>query len=466
MQSKAIPAHLSRYRWYVLLLLTLAHTCHVMDRMVVSVVMEPVRHEFDLSDTQLGLIASLGYGIAYGLAVIPMGLLVDRFARKTVLTVILSLWSALTLVCGLATSWIVLLISRTLVGAAESGGSPAGLSLLSDYFPARERSTAVGLWYLASAMGTIITFLGGSLVAAEYGWRAAFFMAGMPGLVLAVLIFTTIREPRRGASDERHDTDGREEWAEDSAIAFDDGGAAASSVDAPETEEEAKLSTMESLRTVTARPAVVHLLLGVLMTSAAISSYATWSVSFLVRQHDLPLAQAGITIGLTLGLLGAVGGALFGVIADWTTRRDVNGNPWRSGLIAMGTSLFALGFGLGSLLIGPTVLALVFVALYALLFTSYNGPANGLLLTITPSNVRGFTIALLQLGATLIGYGIAPFLVGGLSDIIGGQNSLGYALSLMLCCHVWAAVHFGLAARHVRKSGAADPSLALAQGAA
>ena len=456
MLPKSDAVHTTKYRWYVLGLLTLAHTCHVIDRMVVSVVMEPIRHEFDLTDTQLGLVSSLGYGIAYGLAVIPVGVLVDRHARKTVLSIILAVWSALTIVCGFANSWITLLISRTAVGAAEAGGSPAGLSILSDYFAPRERSTAVGLWYLASAMGTIFTFLGGSLVAAEYGWRAAFFLAGAPGLLLAVLVYTTIREPKRGGSDKIHAE------PEHSAVESLGDMADAGAPSVPAEPDPPRLSTMESLKVVGARPAVVHLLLGVLLTAAAISSYATWSISFLVRQHDLGLAEAGVTIGITIGVLGAIGGALFGMIADRATRKDANGNPWRSGLIAAGTSVFALGFGLASLLVETTMIALILVAFYAFLFTSYNGPANGMLLTITPSNVRGFTVALLQLGATLIGYGVAPFLVGGLSDLIGGDNSLGYALSLMLLCHPLAALHFALAGRHVRRAGANDPSLVLA----
>ena len=107
------------YRWYVLGLLTLAQSCHIMDRMVVSILMEPIRHEFVLSDTMLALISSLGFSVVYGMAVIPMGLLVDRSVRKRALAIILALWSVLTFICGFATNWIMLLVARCLVGAAE-----------------------------------------------------------------------------------------------------------------------------------------------------------------------------------------------------------------------------------------------------------------------------------------------------------------------------------------------------------
>ena len=422
----------SGYRWIVLLVLTLAHSCHIMDRMVISVVMEPVRHEFGLTDTQLGLISSLGYGLFYGAAVLPMGMLIDRSVRKNVLAIILAVWSAMTAICGLATSWTMLLVSRCLVGAAESGGSPAGLSLLSDYFPPRERSTAVGLWYLSSAIGSIVTFIVGGMVAATYGWRTAFLLAGIPGMIMAVVVFLAVREPRRGASDP------------------DPMGTIL-------TAEPARLGFARSLAEIGARPAAVHILIGVLMTAAAISSFSTWSISFLVRRHGLSLSQAGLTIGLTAGLLGALGGAFFGWLADRSSKRDAGANPWRSGMIAAGTSLIATFLGIASLLIAGTLPALVLVACYSFFFSSYNGPANGLLLIVVPPQVRGFTIALLQLGATLLGFGVAPFVVGRLSDMIGGANSLGWALSAMLLFHLGAAFHFARAARYVQRNGVTLP---------
>jgi MFS family permease len=422
----------SRYRWLVLLVLTLAHSCHVMDRMVVSIVMEPIRHEFDLTDAQLGLISSLGYGLFYGAAVLPMGMLIDRSVRKNVLAVILAVWSTMTAVCGLATSWTMLLASRCLVGLAEAGGSPAGLSLLSDYFPAKERSTAVGLWYLSSAIGSTLTFIVGGMIAAEYGWRMAFYLAGAPGLVMAVVVFLVIREPKRGASD----------------VPL----MAVAETPAPEAAPAEKLSFRQSLAEIGARPAAVHILLGVLLTAAAISSFGTWAISFLVRRHDLALSEAGLIAGLTTGLLGALGGAFFGWLADRSSRRDSTANPWRSGMIAAGTSMAAAVLGIASLQTEATLPALMLVAGYALFFNSYNGPANGLLLIVMPAQVRGFSIALLQLGATLLGYGLAPFVVGQLSDMIGGSNSLGWALTIMLLCHPLAALHFALAARCVRRN--------------
>lgn len=435
MSDRASAAPSPTYKWWVLLILTLAHSCHVMDRMVISVVMEPIRREFALTDTQLGLVSSLGFGLFYGIAVLPMGMLIDRSVRKVALSVILALWSGLTVICGFATGWVMLLIVRCFVGAAESGGSPAGLSLLTDYFPVRQRATAVGFWYLSSAIGTIVTFIVGALIAAEYGWRYAFFLAGAPGLIVALVVVVFVREPKRGAAD-----------VVDLATVSP---AAEPATSAPV----ARLGFFESFARVCARRAAVHLIVGTVMTSSAIASYSTWSVSFLVRRHGLDLAQAGLMMGISAGVLGAIGGAMFGLLADRGTRRDPAANPWRSGAIASGLALVSTVFGIASLLIAPTPVALALMLLYTFIFGAYNGPANGLLLTVVPVEVRGFTVALLQLGATLIGFGVAPFLVGRLSDMIGGPNSLGYALALMLLFHPLAALHYGLAARHVRRHG-------------
>jgi len=158
-------------------------------------------------------------------------------------------------------------------------------------------------------------------------------------------------------------------------------------------------------------------------------------------------------MGLSAGVLGAIGGALFSLLADRGTRRDMDGNPWRAGMIASGLAFASAVFGIASLVVISTSIALILMVAYAFIFVSYNGPANGLLLTVVPVKVRGFTIALLQLGATLVGFGVAPFMVGRLSDMIGGSNSLGYALAVMLLFHIGAGVHYALATSHIRRHG-------------
>jgi MFS family permease len=160
-------AGVARGGWYALLVMLLIFSCHFLDRAVLSLVAEPVRKEFGLSDSQLGVLNGFAFGLMFAIAGIPIGLLVDRVNRSKLLAGMVFLWSSATAACGLAQSYVWLLVGRMAVGAAESGGAPTSLSLMSDYFPPRLRSTAVGFYYLGGAVGGLMCYLVGSQVAAN-----------------------------------------------------------------------------------------------------------------------------------------------------------------------------------------------------------------------------------------------------------------------------------------------------------
>src|SRR5690606_843237 len=172
-----------------------------MDRTIIGLVIEPVRAELGLSDGQMGFLSGLAFSIAFAVLALPFGWLVDRCNRAKLLALVVALWSLLTMLCGMAQSYLMLLASRMSVGAAEAGGSPTGVSIISDYFAPKERSSAIAIWYSSATLAVIVTFLFGGYVAQHYGWRATFLFAGIPGLVIALLIFFTLREPVRGARD-------------------------------------------------------------------------------------------------------------------------------------------------------------------------------------------------------------------------------------------------------------------------
>ncbi|MEA3132564.1 MAG: hypothetical protein QOG17_410, partial [Gammaproteobacteria bacterium] len=201
--EQAAPDRAARGAWYALTIMLLVYSCHFLDRAVLSLVAEPVRKEFGLSDSQLGMLNGFAFGLMFAVAGIPIGLLVDRINRSRLLACMVFLWSSATALCGLAQSYLALLTGRMAVGAAEAGGAPTSLSLMSDYFPPRLRSTAVGFYYLGNAVGGLMIFLVGSRVAAQYGWRAALLVAAVPGIALAVVAFATLREPVRGGTETR-----------------------------------------------------------------------------------------------------------------------------------------------------------------------------------------------------------------------------------------------------------------------
>ena len=173
---------IGRYPWYVLGILTLEQTCHGIDRAVIGLVLAPVGREFALSDGQLGILAGFAYGIFFALAALPFGIAVDSWNRRNLMAAALTLWSGATALCGLATGFWTLVIGRAAVGTAEAGGSPTGMSLLSDYFGEDRRATAIGIWYLSSGIGLAIAFLVGGAIVQSAGWRWAFVAAGVPGL--------------------------------------------------------------------------------------------------------------------------------------------------------------------------------------------------------------------------------------------------------------------------------------------
>ena len=184
-----------------LLLLTLAATVQFFDRALMVVILEPLKQEFSLTDAQLGLLSGLSYAAAFALAGIPFGWLADRGNRRNLLVGLLAAWSGLVALAGSANSFTALVLTRVGIGAADAGGQPCSVSIISDLYPAKRRATAVAIFFLGVPLGMASGFMVGAIVASQYGWRMGFYVAAVPGLVLALLLLFLVREPKRGASD-------------------------------------------------------------------------------------------------------------------------------------------------------------------------------------------------------------------------------------------------------------------------
>jgi predicted MFS family arabinose efflux permease len=406
-------------RWYALVVLTLVYSCHFLDRAVISLVAEPLRHEFALSDSQLGLLTGLGFGLMFALAGIPIGVLVDRVNRRNLLAGVVFLWSSATAVCGLAQNYVALLVARMAVGAAESGGAPTSMSLISDYFPPQQRSTAVGFYYLGNALGGVMCFIVGSYVAAHFGWRAAFFVAGVPGILLAILALTSLREPPRGGTDSRASATGASEPPVPLAVA---------------------------LRQIVSNPALVCLILAAPMASSSVATLGAWLPSFFMRSHGMALGHASLVLAIAGGGFGALGSIVGGTLADRVARK----NPARRAVFAAVAQILAIPVVVTAILTPVMSLSvgLAFLA-FAMIFSTIP-VAFGSMLTIAGPRIRGITSATMQVVTNLIGYGMGPFIAGVISDSIGGDNSLRYALAIVVtgCC-VGAIVTFGLTYKYM-----------------
>lgn len=414
-----------RYRWYVLFVLALAQSCHALDRSVIGLVLEPVKREFGLNDQQAGLLAGLSYGVAFALAAIPFGMAVDRFNRRNMLSIVLGVWSGFTVICGLVNSYVALLLARSAVGAAEAGGSPTGMSLMTDYFRPGERASAVGLWYASGGVGTLGAFMAGGFIAQHYGWRAAFIAAGIPGLIIALLVFLTVREPVRGGLDPVR-----------SPIA--------------ELEVAPRLGLFTRLALIARTPGLPHCMIGLVLVAVASSAIVAWLTPFLIRLHGLQLATAGTIVAICIGLASSLGVAGTGLVVDSLNRR-FGFSAARSGLFSAGITTITAMCGLISFLASSTIVSVVFLILMGVFISAYNGPANGLVITISDSRVRGLSVAVVQFWANLVGFGLGPLIVGTVSLGLGGGVMLRWGMIAILGFYLWASVHFLLAARRLKQ---------------
>ena len=201
LEHRARPSYSPAYLRYALGLLCVVYVVNFVDRQVLSILLQSIKEDLGLSDLQLGLLSGTAFGLFYATLGIPIARLADRFSRKGVIAVCLALWSAMTALCGTASGFATLLLYRVGVGVGEAGGSPPAHSMISDYFPPERRASALGVFSLGVPLGILVGFLAGGWLDEALGWRLAFVVVGLPGVVLAVVVALTLREPPRGHSE-------------------------------------------------------------------------------------------------------------------------------------------------------------------------------------------------------------------------------------------------------------------------
>lgn len=376
MVSERQPKDGTIYRGYILFALFLAYAFNYIDRILLGIVQEPIKAEFGLSDFQIGLLGGPAFAVLYTFLGIPIARLAERTNRVTVITVAMMLWSGMTALCGLAASYPQLLLARLGVSVGEAGLTPPAQSILSDYFPARSRATALGLYSLGVPAGALLAaFLGGT-IAETLGWRSAFILLGLPGVALAIVIRLTIVEPRRLG-------------------------------------EAAQVPSFNAaIRLLLAKSSFRNLLVAASFSAIVTYGIGQYLTSFLVRAHGLPLRDAARLAGITIGVFAGVGTFLGGYLSDrFATRaqRSVARVPAIG--LALAAPLYMAAFW------SPT-LGLAIGALFggALLHYLYLAPMYAITQGVAPPRMRATSVALLLFVVNLIGYGAGPPLVGALSD--------------------------------------------------
>jgi predicted MFS family arabinose efflux permease len=276
------------YRYAVALLLMLAYTLNSADRTLIAIIGQPLKVDLKLSDTQLGLLVGPAFALLYAFSGIPIARLAERFNRVNIIFLVMTLWSGLTALCGITTSFAQLLLLRVGVGFGEAGCTPPAHSLLSDYFDATRRATALSIYSCGISIGYIISAMVGGYVALHHGWRAACLVVGLPGIAIAIIIKRCVQEPPRGASGLRSSNWLREELTELTAVA----------------------------RTLFCRWPTANLVLGVIIASFASQGCWAFVPAFFNRGFQLDYATIGIVTGLTGGAAVGVGLLCGGFIAD------------------------------------------------------------------------------------------------------------------------------------------------------
>jgi MFS family permease len=419
------------YKSYVIWLLFSVYVFNFVDRQIFTILLQPIKEEFGFSDTQMGLLGGLAFALLYSTLGIPIARLADRSSRVNIIAFSLAIWSAATAMTGFARSFTHLLVARIAVGIGEAGCSPPSYSLISDYFEPERRARAMSIYSMGIGGGIFLGFLVSSVIADAYGWRTAFFVVGLPGVALALLLKFTLREPPRGFSEQL--TVAREQPPIGQAVTA--------------------LWRRRSFR---------HLSLAAALHAFVGYGVGSFVPAFLIRSYGMTVSEVGFALSM-ISASGIMGGIyLGGFLADRFAKKrgDARYYMWVPAL----STLLAVPIYLGAFLLPSKAAALGLYLPAALLGYMYLGPSFTMTQSLVGVRERALAGAVLLLIINLIGLGLGPTISGWISDIYRGMlleqgmdaarataEGLRYALCTMMLVGVWSALHYHLAARNLRE---------------
>lgn len=408
-----------RTRRVALLLLTALSALNHLDRQLISIVLEPVRAEFDLSDIQLGLLSGFAFAALYTTLGIPASLWVVRHSRVGLVSVSALVWGCMTALTGTAQSFTHLLVARIGVGIGEAGFLPASHAIVSALYQTGKRATALAIMSAGVNLGIFLAFLFGGIVAQFYGWRTAFLVSGCLTVATALVLRFAVAEPEGDRS----------------------GPAAAL--------EGAVATLVATTRQIFTDPVLRNVTLGALLNSMVAYGALTWLPSFLLRSHGFSLTGAGIYLALVIGIGGGLGTWLGGYFSDRLGARDIRWSLWFVALAYLATKPLVIGF----FLVDGAVLALVLFLLPAATAAMFVGPSISTLHGRVSPAARPVASAVFLFLTSFIGIGLSPVVVGALSQYVfasAGEESLRYALVWLQVLGIVGVLNFWLAGRALK----------------
>ena len=387
------------YRAYVLALLVVVGVVGWVDRNVLAALLQSIKLDLVLSDTELGLLGGVAFGVFYATVGLPVAWLADRYERRSLIALALGLWSAMTATCGVASGFVSLFLARIGVGIGEAGGSPPSVSLVADYFGPERRARALGVLYLQIPCGFVVGYLSGGWLDDLVGWRLTFLLVGLPGVALAILLRLSLREPPRGYSE----------------------GSSGARAPTP--------TLAATIRFFAKQPALRYLPLAGAVHGIGAFAAALWLPAYFIRTFGVTSATAGVWLAIAYGLGGAVGVLCGGQLADALVAATRDARWYARGcaaVVAAGVPCTALVY-----LTDRPVVAVAALVVATLLAHMFLGPVAALIQSLAGARRRAMAAAFYLFLVNLVSMGLGPVAVGFSSDLLGGSlgnDALRYSL--------------------------------------
>jgi MFS family permease len=420
-ESAAIPS--AAYSNYVLFVLFLVYVFNFIDRQILSILIDPIKAELGASDTQMGFLTGFAFAVFYTVAGIPIARWADHGVRRNLIAVGLAVWSAMTALSGAAQTYLHLALARIGVGVGEAAGSPPAHSLISDYFAPEKRATAISIYNSGIHVGVMLGYLAGGWINEFFNWRVAFLVVGVPGIIFALVVRFTVREPQRGMS----------EVKVPGAV--------------PDTHRD---SIKDVLRFMTSMRSFNLLAVATGISAFSAYGFGSWVPSYLRRVHEMGSGEIGTWIGIEAGVGGALGAIFGGRLADRLGARDPRWYLWVPALSLVAYLPFIYLF----LLLDTPQLALL-AYFGAITFAAMHlGPAIAITYGLVKVRMRALASAILLFILNMIGLGLGPLLVGMISDGLAptqGAQSIRWALGIVAASKLIAIWMFWAASKTLRK---------------